>query len=70
MIYKRINVYKFFYLFFIFCYSNSELVLGTTLVNLRYDLSEVEILITTQIVLFYTLTNIGFKHFLCTNRLN
>ena len=26
--------------------------------------------ITTQIVLFCTLTNIGFEHFLCTNRLN
>ena len=43
MIHERINVYKFFYLFFIFCYSNSELLLGTTLVNLRYDLSESKI---------------------------
>ena len=43
MIHERINVYKIFYLFFIFLYSNSELLLGITLVNLRYDLSEVEI---------------------------
>ena len=26
--------------------------------------------ITTQIVLFYTLINTGFKHFLCSNRPN
>ena len=26
--------------------------------------------ITTQIVLFYTLINTGFEHFLCSNRLN
>ena len=28
------------------------------------------LLITTQIVLFYTLINIGFEHFLCSNRPN
>ena len=29
-----------------------------------------EDLITTQKVLFYTLINTGFEHFLCTNQLN
>ena len=33
-------MYKIIYLFFIFFYSNFELLLGTTLVNLKYDLSE------------------------------
>ena len=36
-------MYKIFYLFFIFCYSNSELLLRITLVNVRYDLSESKI---------------------------
>ena len=43
MIHERINVDKIFNLFFIFCYSNSELLLGITLVNQRYDLSEYKV---------------------------